>query len=100
MYPMSLKASIFAGLVLASSANLALAACEKPTVPALPDPATAVTPEMVKAKNDVKAYVSSAKAYLECGISTKQHNKTVDKMQKLAKDFNSIVRAYKARLAG
>jgi len=99
MYLMSLKASIFAGLVLASSANLALA-CEKPTLPGLPDPATAVTPEMIKAKNDVKAFVSSAEAYLKCGISTKQHNKTVDQMQKLAKDFNGIVRAYKARMAG
>jgi len=96
---MSLKASIFAGLILASGANLALA-CEKPALPALPDPATAVTPEMIKAKNDVKAFVSSAEAYLKCNIGTKKHNKTVDQMQKLAKDFNVIVRAYKARLAG
>jgi len=99
MNKMSLKATIFAGLVLASSANLALA-CEKPTLPALPDAATAVTPQMIKAKNDVKAFVSSAETYLKCGISTKQHNRTVGQMQKLAKDFNSIVRAYKARLAG
>lgn len=99
MTSMSLKASLFAGLILASSANLALA-CDKPALPALPDPATAVTPEMIKAKNDVRAYVSSAEAYLKCSISTKQHNRTVDSMQKLAKDFNVIVRAYKARLAG
>ena len=75
-------------------------ACSRPSVPELPDAATAVTPQMIKAKNDVKAYVSEAKAFLECTKNTKKYNKMVDEMNKVAGDFNTIVRAYKARMAG
>jgi hypothetical protein len=89
----------FAVALLASCSSVALA-CDKPSVPALPDPATAVTPQMVKAKNDVKAFLGAAEGYLKCNISTKQHNTMVDEMKSVADDFNVIVRAYKSRLAG
>ncbi len=85
--------------MLASCSTIALA-CDKPSMPALPDPSTAVTPQMVKAKNDVKAFLGAAEGYLKCNISTKQHNTMVDEMKSVADDFNTIVRAYKDRLAG
>ena len=75
-------------------------ACDKPSKPELPDPTTAVTPQMIKAKNDVKAYLKAAETYLECKITTKQHNRMVDEMRGVADSFNGIVRAYKARMAG
>lgn len=75
-------------------------ACDKPGMPELPNPATAVTPQMIKAKNEVKTYLSSAETYLKCNISTKQHNGMVDDMKSVADSFNTIVRAYKARMAG
>jgi len=75
-------------------------ACSKPEVPTLPDPATAVTPQMVKAKNQVKRFMGEADEYLKCNITTKQHNMMVKKMHKLADAFNGIVRAYKERMAG
>ncbi len=90
---------LVATAILISASSMALA-CDKPAVPALPDPATAVTPQMIKAKNDVKAFLSSAEAYLGCNISTKQHNTMVDEMKSVADDFNTIVRAYKSRMAG
>ena len=97
----SMKATqkLIAAAILASCSSLTLA-CDKPTSPSLPDPATAVTPQMVKAKNDVKAFLGAAEAYLKCNISTKQHNNMVDEMKSVADDFNEIVRAYKARLSG
>jgi len=87
-------------LILLSLSSQQLLACSRPTAPELPDAATAVTPQMIKAKNDVKAYVGEAKAFLDCTKSTKKHNRMVDEMNSVASEFNSIVRAYKARLAG
>ena len=92
------KIVIAAGFAL--SANFAIAACDKPGKPELPDPETAVTPQMIKAKNDVKAYLADAEKYLKCNLSNKQHNAMVDDMKGVADDFNVIVRSYKARMSG
>ncbi len=96
---MKASKNLLIAALLTSCSSLALA-CDKPATPELPDPATAVTPQMVKAKNDVKAFLGAAEVYLKCNISTKQHNTMVDEMKSVADDFNGIVRAYKARLAG
>lgn len=78
----------------------ALAACEKPAKPELPDPASAVTPQMVKAKNDVKDYMTAAEAFLACNKNTKAHNSMVDEMNDVAGQFNGIVKSFKERMAG
>ncbi len=96
---MKLKTRLLPALVLATIAPLSLA-CSKPSAPALPDPQTAVTPQMVKAKNDIKEFLSNAESYLKCNITTNQHNAMVDEMKSVADDFNEIIRAYKARMAG
>ncbi|MBR9912323.1 MAG: hypothetical protein GYB33_18435 [Gammaproteobacteria bacterium] len=75
-------------------------ACTPPQPPALPDPMTAVTPQMVKAKNDVKAFLSQGEAFLDCNKSTRRHNIMVDEMHSVAENFNQIVRTYKQRMAG
>ncbi len=93
-----LKPSFIAMALLACS-NLTLA-CSKPDVPTLPDPATAVTPQMIKAKNDVKAFLDAAETYLECAPNTNRYNDMVDDMHKVAEDFNGIVRDYKSRMSG
>lgn len=80
--------------------QILLAACSRPSPPEIPDPDTAVTPQMIKAKNDVQAYVGEAEKYLKCNISTAQHNSMVDEMKETADKFNQAVRAYKARMAG
>lgn len=85
--------------ILTCSSAVVLA-CDAPSKPDLPDPETAVTPQMVKAKNDVKSYLAAAEAFLGCTKSTKQHNNMVDDMKTVADDFNAIVRAYKARMSG
>lgn len=96
---MSRFTSLATAITFACFANLSIA-CDKPNKPELPDPNSAVTPQMIKAKNDVKAYLAAAENYLKCNISTKQHNNMVDDMKAVADAFNVIVRAYKARMAG
>jgi hypothetical protein len=77
------------------------AECSEPERPKLPDPATAVTPEMLKAKNDVKNYMAQADTYLNCKkLTSRQHNKVITGMESLAKDFNKIVRSYKKKISG
>lgn len=95
---MKANALIFATLLASSSAF----ACDKPTAPVLPDPDTAVTAQMVKAKNEIKAFIATAEAYLACVESgdTSSYNSMVEEMQAAAENFNNIVRKYKSRMAG
>ena len=65
-----LKAVALSSCILAAQG--VLAECAEPTRPSLPDPATAVTPEMVKAKNEVKAYMSQADEYMSCKKLTRR----------------------------
>lgn len=92
-------ALVFSCLLIVGFSAAASAACTKPSAPNLPNPDTAVTPEMVKAKREVKEYLAAAEKYLECVKITAKHNAMVDEMQKVADGFNAAVRAYKARMA-
>lgn len=93
--------SVYTGFFIAALGFSQLSfACTRPDAPEIPDPATAVTPQMIKAKNDVQAYVDAAEKYLKCNISTSQHNRMVDEMKEVADKFNQAVRDYKARMAG
>lgn len=94
---MTPKKLLLPAFVFACYAPLSLA-CSKPSAPELPDPETAVTPQMVKAQNDMKAYLEAANAFLKCNRNTSQHNAMVDEMESHASKFNGIVRAYKARM--
>jgi hypothetical protein len=75
------------------------AACTKPEAPMLTDAATAVAAQVVKAKNDVQAYMTGANAYLDCVKNDKKHNRMVKSMKKIGGDFNVAVRSYKERMA-
>lgn len=67
----------------------------------MPDPDTAVTAQMIKAKNEMKAFIYAAEGYLECvEKDAAKHNQMVDEMQAAADTFNQIVRKYKSRMGG
>lgn len=85
-----------------SLASTMVFACSKPAAkPEIPDAATVVTAQMVKANNDVKAYVKAVQDYVGCaGLSRAEEKKEIEELQKFAEDFNQVVRAYKARSAG
>lgn len=90
-----MKKFIFLMLFAAAGAM----ACDKPTAPVLPNPDKAVTAQMIKAKNDIAAYIKASELYLIC-VENKPtvYNKMIDEMQEAADNFNAIVRKYKARM--
>ena len=83
-------------------ASFAAAACDKPAAkPEIPDAATVVTAQMVKANNDMKAYIKGVETYLGCaGLARSDEKKELDDLKKFAEDFNQVVRAFKAKSAG
>jgi hypothetical protein len=72
-------------------------ACNKPQDrPAIPDPATVVTAQMVKINNDVKAYVRATEAYLGCAkLSANQARNLESELKDYAEAFNKTIRAFK-----
>lgn len=93
----------------------AFASCDYPRAPRdLPTGKTESKEEMLEAQKRVKDYVASMEAYLQCldneltamgeavtdehrVIRDKRHNAAVDAMDQVAANFNTAVRAYKAR---
>lgn len=74
-------------------------ACSKPeSKPEFPDGQTAVSAQMVKAHNDVKAYVKAVEEYLGCArLSKSAEKKELDELKAFAESFNEVIRTYKAR---
>ncbi|WP_041521925.1 hypothetical protein [Gilvimarinus agarilyticus] len=90
-----LTSSLLASLTLSGYAT----ACSEPAKPdAFPDPASAVTAQMVKANNEVKAYVKAMEEYLGCsGMSRGDQKKAVKDLEEYAESFNKLIREFKAR---
>ncbi|MDF3012563.1 MAG: hypothetical protein K0Q78_767 [Cellvibrio sp.] len=90
--------TFFASCMVSSLAT----ACAKPAAkPEIPDATTVVTAQMVKANNDMKAYVKGMEVYLGCaGLPRVDEKKELDDLKQFAEDFNQVVRAFKARSAG
>ncbi len=86
------SASLFSGMA---------AACSKPDAkPEIPDAETVVTAQMVKANNEMKAYIKAMEDYIACArLSRAEERREVDDLKKTAEEFNAVVRAFKARTA-
>ncbi len=76
--------------------------CDQPSsAPELPDGATAVSAQMVKANNDVKAYVKAVQDYLACAhLAPSKEKAILAELKDFAESFNVQVRAYKAKNGG
>lgn len=74
-------------------------ACEKPQQkPEIPDPATAVTAQMVKSNNEVKAYVKATEDYLGCArMNASDLRQEESDLRAFADEFNQAIREFKAR---
>lgn len=74
-------------------------ACDKPEQkPEIPDPASAVTAQMVKANKEVKAYVAAMEEYLNCArLSGGNHARAVKDLKDFAGEFNDAVKSFKTR---
>jgi peptidyl-prolyl cis-trans isomerase A (cyclophilin A) len=83
-----------------------------PTAPEMPDGASAAMDAMLAGQKAVRDYVASAESYLAClakiiddvarpteqrNAAVAEHNRTVGSMETVASDFNTQLRAFKAR---
>ena len=98
------------GVVVCGSAA---AACENPTMVAIPDGQTATMGQLLDAQGQVKTYMAAMEEYLAClsqeleaagddapaefkSLMVTRHNTAVSEMETVAADFNTQVQAYKA----
>ncbi len=74
-------------------------ACSAPDAkPAIPDPTTAETAQMVKANNEVKAYVKAMETYLSCArLSGGEKRREISALEDFAEEFNQAIRTFKSR---
>lgn len=117
---MKIFSSIAAGLATLLLAP-GLLACDYPTQIDIPNGDTATRDEMLDGQKNVKDYVATMEAYLECLVEeeraaraqleelspedeqlredmlNKKYNAAVEEMEKVAAEFNAEVQAYKAR---
>lgn len=72
-------------------------ACEAPQEkPEIPNPDQAVTAQMVKANNEVKAYVRAQEEYLNCsGLSAGELRRAEKELVAYAEEFNKAIRTFK-----
>lgn len=93
------KSLLLCSLSIALGLPLGSLACSEPEAkPAIPDPATAETAQMVKANNEVKGYVKAMEEYLGCArISGNAKSKKLSELEDFAAEFNNAIRAFKAR---
>lgn len=96
------KILLLIAICYASLFALPTLACDKPAAkPEIPDAETVVTAQMVKANNEVKAYVKAYEDYLSCAkLSRGEEKQELDNLKQFAEDFNVVVRAFKARSNG
>jgi len=94
----------FSSLILLAAP--AWAGCDIADPPALPDGASATAPEMAEAAKMVKAYIAATDEYQACltaegkvrgRVDADSYNKSTERMEKLAADFNKRLKAFKSR---
>jgi len=92
-----MKKTLIAATFFTAFAAAGVQACEKPqNRPAIPDPTTAVTAQMVKSNNEVKAYVRATEDYLGCAkLSSNELRSAESELKSYAEEFNKTIRAFK-----
>lgn len=92
------KLVLISGMCMALSASgLALACSEPSEKPEIPDPNASETAQMVKANNEVKAYVAAMQEYLGCArMSSSQQRREVKALEEFAEEFNQAVRTFRS----
>ncbi|WP_019531024.1 hypothetical protein [Dasania marina] len=78
-------------------ATPAWAACREAQIPYLPNPDMADMGEMLEAQAAVKSYIQRQQLFLDCRRDSLRHNRAVDRMHEIAKEFNKITRRFKAK---
>lgn len=84
----------------------AMAACDIGDPPGLPDGGSASEADMAVAAKSVKAYIVATEEYQACltaegkvrgRVDAESYNKSTERMEKLAADFNKRLKAFKSK---
>lgn len=74
--------------------------------PTIPDGATATAEQMLTVQSDVKKFLAGTQELMACleldmkkgnSGATKEYNKVLDNMEKIAKEYNKAVKEHKAK---
>lgn len=98
----AILSTAMAFLILTGAAQ---AACEQGDPPVLPDGASASEAQMADAVKSVKAYIAATEEYQACltaegkrgKMDVESYNKSTERMEKLAANFNKQLKAFKSR---
>ena len=104
--PTASKAALIFTFMLLTGAPAAMAACDIGDPPGLPDGGSATEADMAAAAKNVKAYIVATEEYQACltaegkvrgRVDADSFNKSTERMEKLAADFNKRLKAFKSR---
>lgn len=99
------KAILITTILSAFLVPAAFAGCEQGEPPALPDGSTATEAQMADAVKAVKSYIAATEEYQACltaegkrgKMDVEGYNKSTERMEKLAANFNKQLKAFKSR---
>ncbi|MBP7336371.1 hypothetical protein [Niveispirillum sp.] len=99
------KAILSTTLAFLFLSGVAHAGCEQGDPPALPDGSSASEAEMAEAVKAVKSYIAATEEYQACltaegkrgKMDIESYNKSTERMEKLAANFNKQLKAFKSR---
>ncbi len=86
---------VFAALCFVQAAN---ARCKQPIYPKLPEAESAVLAQMMKAKADVKKYMSGAEKFLGCSKNKNKLMRVEYDYKKVSDEYMSLFVDYKQRM--
>ena len=92
-----MKSYLIVGVLALLMGSQAWSACREASVPNLPNPEFADFNEMLEAQVAVRQYIQQQQQFLDCSRDGIRHNRAVDHMYNVAKEFNKITRRFKAR---
>ncbi|MGK0441195.1 MAG: hypothetical protein ACJA0N_000992 [Pseudohongiellaceae bacterium] len=94
-----MKKGLIFGLLSIFLVSQAWSACKEAEVPYLPNPEIAGFGEMLDAQAAVKSYIQRQQMFLDCSRNSSRHNRALDRMHNVAKEFNKITRRFRAKKA-
>lgn len=94
MRPLSERCAL---IIITTLLSASVLACERPSIPLLPAPESAVRAEVLEASKQIKQYITAANKYMTCTRSVKKHNKMADEMNEVVYLYNELVITYKSR---
>ena len=94
-----MKKCLVLTLLFVFNAAPAWSACKEAQEPLLPNPDLADINERLEAQVAVKSYIQRQQQVLACSRDGFRHNRAIDRMHDIAREFNKRTRRFKAKQA-